>query len=237
MRELPWIYIARQRSRLTIFPIEQVQSLLEDIKDVRWDKVEKGLKTLSGRTHAVKVTILLLDFLHTWWCDHAYLILVCLSKHHCDSRAATTLIAFIFDHAHSYLFVWMRFGKPFLELIYEGCRCLQLKNLSAMEVNRMRTFTVRALQSFFKHDNDDMMKQTPTDSDSQSTPTSSDRLPRVCSQDFFTRSFDFTFYLCMWCLDCWRYSTSQACKIRKTVWNGCCHLWRWVSRIRAGFVE
>lgn len=107
MRELPWIYIARQRSRLTIFPIEQVQSLLEDIKDVRWDKVEKGLKTLSGRTHAVK-----------------------------------------------------------------------LKNLSAMEVNRMRTFTVRALQSFFKHDNDDMMKQTPTDSDSQSTPTSSDRLPR-----------------------------------------------------------
>lgn len=84
-----------------------VQSLLEDIKDVRWDKVEKGLKTLSGRTHAVK-----------------------------------------------------------------------LKNLSAMEVNRMRAFTVRALQSFFKHDNDDMTKQAPADSDSQSTLTSSDRLPR-----------------------------------------------------------
>jgi GINS complex subunit 2 len=32
-----------------------VQSLLEDIKDVRWDKVEAGLKTLSTRTHAVKV--------------------------------------------------------------------------------------------------------------------------------------------------------------------------------------
>jgi GINS complex subunit 2 len=85
-----------------------VQSLLEDIKDVRWDKVEKGLKNLAGRTHAVK-----------------------------------------------------------------------LKNLSAMEVNRMRAFTVRALQSFFKHDNDDMMRQTQsTDPDSQSTLTSSDRLPR-----------------------------------------------------------
>jgi hypothetical protein len=43
---------------LKIVRIGQVQSLLEDIKDVRWDKVEKGLKNLSGRTHAVKVITL-----------------------------------------------------------------------------------------------------------------------------------------------------------------------------------
>lgn len=46
---------------LEIVLIVQVQSLLEDIKDVRWDKVEKGLKTLAGRTHAVKVIIFLLS--------------------------------------------------------------------------------------------------------------------------------------------------------------------------------
>ncbi|KAH9533605.1 hypothetical protein CY35_18G061300 [Sphagnum magellanicum] len=84
-----------------------VQSLLEDIKDVRWDKVEAGLKTLSTRTHAVK-----------------------------------------------------------------------LKNVSAMEVNRMRNFTVRALQSFYKHDSEDLVKQTGLESDSQTTSTSSEHLPR-----------------------------------------------------------
>ncbi|CAK9868322.1 unnamed protein product [Sphagnum jensenii] len=83
-----------------------VQSLLEDIKDVRWDKVEAGLKTLSTRTHAVK-----------------------------------------------------------------------LKNVSAMEVNRMRNFTVRALQSFYKHDSEDLVKQTGLESDSQTTSTSSEHLP------------------------------------------------------------
>jgi GINS complex subunit 2 len=30
--------------------------LIEDIRDVRFHKVESGLETLSGRTHAVKVS-------------------------------------------------------------------------------------------------------------------------------------------------------------------------------------
>jgi hypothetical protein len=34
----------------------QVRSLIEDIRDVRFHKVETGLETISGRTHAVKVT-------------------------------------------------------------------------------------------------------------------------------------------------------------------------------------
>ena len=33
----------------------QVRSLVEDIRDVRFHKVETGLETISGRTHAVKV--------------------------------------------------------------------------------------------------------------------------------------------------------------------------------------
>lgn len=55
----------------------------------------------------------------------------------------------------------------------------QLKNLSAMEVNRMRNFTVRALQAFYKHDNEDLVRQSAFDSESQLTSTTSDRLPRV----------------------------------------------------------
>jgi GINS complex subunit 2 len=56
---------------------------------------------------------------------------------------------------------------------------LQLKNVSAMEVNRMRNFTMRALQSFYKHDSEDLVKQTGLESDSQTTSTSSEHLPRV----------------------------------------------------------
>ncbi|RWW28483.1 hypothetical protein GW17_00007040 [Ensete ventricosum] len=37
--------------------IIQVRSLIEDIRDVRFHKVETGLQTISGRTHAVKVYI------------------------------------------------------------------------------------------------------------------------------------------------------------------------------------
>jgi hypothetical protein len=36
--------------------VTQVRSLIEDIRDVRFHKVETGLETISGRTHAVKVT-------------------------------------------------------------------------------------------------------------------------------------------------------------------------------------
>lgn len=48
-----------------------------------------------------------------------------------------------------------------------------------MEVNRMRNFTVRALQAFYKHDNEDLVRQSAVDNDSQLTSTPSDRLPRV----------------------------------------------------------
>jgi hypothetical protein len=47
-----WVYVGWN---FLICLTWQVQSLLEVIKDVRWDKVEAGLKTLSTRTHAVKV--------------------------------------------------------------------------------------------------------------------------------------------------------------------------------------
>lgn len=54
---------------------------------------------------------------------------------------------------------------------------LQLKNLSAMEVNLIRPFIVRALQSFYKHDSEDMMAPNQTVEESQLA--ASDR-PRVC---------------------------------------------------------
>ncbi|KAG0449414.1 hypothetical protein HPP92_019463 [Vanilla planifolia] len=68
--------------------IYMVRSLIEDIRDVRFHKVETGLETISGRTHAVK-----------------------------------------------------------------------LKNLSAMEVNIVRPFMVRALQAFYTHDSPEMIQQ------------------------------------------------------------------------------
>ncbi|XP_020683823.1 DNA replication complex GINS protein PSF2 [Dendrobium catenatum] len=68
--------------------IYMVRSLIEDIRDVRFHKVEMGLEKISGRTHAVK-----------------------------------------------------------------------LKNLSAMEVNIVRPFMVRALQAFYKHGSPEMIPQ------------------------------------------------------------------------------
>jgi len=41
---------------LLVVIMTQVRSLIEDIRDVRFHKVETGLETISGRTHAVKVT-------------------------------------------------------------------------------------------------------------------------------------------------------------------------------------
>ncbi|XP_020276701.1 DNA replication complex GINS protein PSF2 [Asparagus officinalis] len=69
--------------------IYMVRSLIEDIRDVRFHKVETGLETIAGRTHAVK-----------------------------------------------------------------------LKNLSAMEVNIVRPFMVRALQAFYKHDSPQVIQQS-----------------------------------------------------------------------------
>ncbi|MCO5556839.1 hypothetical protein L7F22_017629 [Adiantum nelumboides] len=82
-----------------------VRSLLEDIRDVRFHKVESGLETLTGKTHAVK-----------------------------------------------------------------------LKNLAAMEVNIVRPFIVRALQCFYKHDNEELVKQAANEVNSQAA--ASDRAPR-----------------------------------------------------------
>ncbi|KAL4187186.1 hypothetical protein AMTRI_Chr09g17660 [Amborella trichopoda] len=66
-----------------------VKSMVEDIRDVRFHKVELGLETFTNRTQAVK-----------------------------------------------------------------------LKNLSAMEANIIRPFSVRALQAFYKHDIPDVASQT-----------------------------------------------------------------------------
>ncbi|CAN6472177.1 unnamed protein product [Victoria cruziana] len=75
-----------------------VRSALEDIRNVRFHKVENGLATISDRTHAVK-----------------------------------------------------------------------LKNLSAMEVNIIRPFIIRALQAFYKHDSPELIPQ----------PASQDNRPRI----------------------------------------------------------
>ncbi|KAK8964663.1 DNA replication complex GINS protein PSF2 [Platanthera guangdongensis] len=90
---LPFHYVEMSKLLLDnahedIPDIYMVRSLIEDIRDVRFHKVETGLETISGRTHAVK-----------------------------------------------------------------------LKNLSAMEVNIVRPFMVRALQAFYKHDSPEMIQQ------------------------------------------------------------------------------
>ncbi|KAG9452029.1 hypothetical protein H6P81_004933 [Aristolochia fimbriata] len=90
---LPFHYVEISRllfdhARDDIPDIYMVRNLVEDIRDVRFHKVETGLETISGRTHAVK-----------------------------------------------------------------------LKNLSAMEVNIVRPFVMRALQAFYKHDSPEMIPQ------------------------------------------------------------------------------
>lgn len=71
--------------------VYMVRSLIEDIRDVRFHKVEMGLETISARTYALRFT-----------------------------------------------------------------------NLSAMEVNIVRPFTVRALQAFYKHDSPELVQQPET---------------------------------------------------------------------------
>lgn len=90
---LPFHYVEISRllfdhARDDIPDVYMVRSLIEDIRNVRFQKVEAGLESISGRTHAVK-----------------------------------------------------------------------LKNLSAMEVNIVRPFIVRALQAFYKHDSPQMLQQ------------------------------------------------------------------------------
>lgn len=57
---LPFHYVEISRllfdhARDDIPDIYMVRSLIEDIRDVRFHKVESGLETISGRTHAVKL--------------------------------------------------------------------------------------------------------------------------------------------------------------------------------------
>lgn len=93
---LPFHYIEISKllfdhARDDIPEIYMVRSLIEDIRDVRFHKVESGLQIILARTNAVK-----------------------------------------------------------------------LKNLSAMEVNIVRPFFVRALQAFYKHDSPQMIHQPDT---------------------------------------------------------------------------
>lgn len=63
---------------------------------------------------------------------------------------------------------------------------LQLKNLSAMEVNIVRPFIIRALQAFYKHDSPQVIPQ-PEASGSRSRGTQvADRGPRVSWIVFLT---------------------------------------------------
>lgn len=53
----------------------------------------------------------------------------------------------------------------------------QIKNLSAMEVNMVRPFVVRALQAFYKHDSPELIDQPDITANRQ--PRVSDSVPRV----------------------------------------------------------
>lgn len=77
---------------------------------------------------------------------------------------------------------------------------LQIAHLSAMEVNVVRPFVVRALQAFFKHDNPVLMGDLDTVSDGQPQVTRQRQVPnnaqRVCSCLYFPSSlFSVSFYL------------------------------------------
>ena len=54
---------------------------------------------------------------------------------------------------------------------------LQLKNLSAMEVNIVRPFIIRTLQAFYKHDSPQMIPQPEAMGNRR--PQVADRGPRV----------------------------------------------------------
>ncbi|WOL06933.1 telomere repeat-binding protein 2 [Canna indica] len=103
---LPFHYIEISKLLFDQYDSFHVKSLIEDIRDVRFHKVETGLETISGRTHAVK-----------------------------------------------------------------------LKNLSAMEVNLVRPFMIRALQAFYKHDSPQMIQQPDTSGSRR--PQVVDRGPRL----------------------------------------------------------
>ncbi|KAJ3676430.1 hypothetical protein LUZ60_003842 [Juncus effusus] len=109
---LPFHYVEISRLLLDnahddIPDVYMVRSLIEDIRNVRFHKVETGLESISGRTHAVK-----------------------------------------------------------------------LKNLSAMEVNIVRPFMVRALQAFYKHDSPQIIQQNDNNNNGNNRPLGAERGPR-----------------------------------------------------------
>ncbi|KAK9283069.1 hypothetical protein L1049_011298 [Liquidambar formosana] len=107
---LPFHYVEISRllfdhARDDIPDIYMVRSLVEDIRNVRFHKIEINLEEIQGRAHAVKI-----------------------------------------------------------------------KNLSAMEVNTVRPFVVRALQAFYKHDSPEMIDQSDTTANRR--PQVADHVPR-----------------------------------------------------------
>lgn len=70
---------------------------------------------------------------------------------------------------------------------------LQLKNLSAMEVNIVRPFVVRTLQAFFKHDSPEMIQQPETMTNIRPQLTS--RGPRVSSYRHVLTNFSCLIFL------------------------------------------
>lgn len=65
-------------------------------------------------------------------------------------------------------------------------RALQLKNLSAMEVNIVRPFMIRALQAFYKHDSPQIIPQPEASGSGSRRPQVADRGPRVSWIVFLT---------------------------------------------------
>lgn len=67
---------------------------------------------------------------------------------------------------------------------------LQIKNLSAMEVNIVRPFIGRALQAFYKHDSSDLIPDPERVSDRR--PQVAHNAPRVCLFDTLLRNVSCT---------------------------------------------
>lgn len=64
---------------------------------------------------------------------------------------------------------------------------LQIKNLSAMEVNIVRPFIGRALQAFYKHDSPELIPDPERVSDRR--PQVVNNAPRVCLFDILLEMF------------------------------------------------
>jgi hypothetical protein len=143
----------------------QVRSLIEDIRDVRFHKVENGLETISGRTHAVKVNFPPSSELK--------------APNQLPFLVPRILLKLLFELDVIYFSLYPSVFPTSLPACFIGILLpfSQLKNLSAMEVNIVRPFMVRTLQAFYKHDSPQMIQQADN-TGSRPTPVT-DRGPRV----------------------------------------------------------